>query len=866
MKKLLFAILTFNISIAFAQQDGVSRVVKMIGKAQKASGLSVHKEDPESRTSFDRMRLQDPATGRIPSDIHTLETQYFKKSLRRDQSNFRTLENLIVWQNRGPFNVGGRTRALAIDVSDEDVILAGGVSGGIWRTENGGESWTKTTGSNELQSVTAIAQDTRVGQTDTWYYATGEWSGNSAAAFGADYNGDGIFKSTDGGMSWTQLPTTASLTPHLNDQDFDFNHEIVVSPIDGTVAVANYGGVYISTDEGLSWSRTYTTAGSGWTDVVVNDQGDFYAFIRGLGVIRSTDSGQSWADISSPSFPTFASFHRGELAVAPSNNNVVYLLAEANGTGSGHALWKYNALSGSWVNRSANIPQEGGETGDFDSQGGYDLLIKVKPDDENVVFIGGTNLYRSTDGFASKTQTTWIGGYTSENNSFAVYPRHHPDQHCLVFYPSDPAKSISGNDGGLQVTNDVLAAEANSFSVEWTPINNGYLTTQAYAVSAGPGDLVVAGFQDNGSWMTLTDDQDEDWANTFSGDGAYSAISSDGRQRYFSSQNANVYRFDYPNGSTQNATGAELFGPTNLSSPLFVSPLYVDSKDDNLVYLGGTTSLNVNNKAKTGSSTSGWKTIGLSGTSGRISEMGVIGNGALYVGTSGGKLYKITGAKGSSPAVTNISSTLFASKYISGIAVNPNNANELIVTVSNYGVKSIFHSTNGGSSWTDVGGNLEENTNGTGNGPSVRSVQILGDGALYLVGTSVGLFTTKSLNGTSTVWEQENLNGLGSLVVEHMAVRQSDGLVVAGTHGNGVFSARFPLIQKDLAVSKILSPNSGVLSAAELISIQITNLGSESVSAFDVKYTVNGAEQPAYNSESSFSFWAAIQSCIFTNP
>ena len=844
MKKLFLIYLLMIAVTSHAQsQDGAARVVKLLGKAQKASGLSTRKEDPTSRTAFDRMRLQDPATGQIPSDIHAKELLFFESSLRRDQSQSRVLENLIVWKNRGPFNVGGRTRALAIDVTDENVILAGGVSGGIWRSQNGGESWTKTTGSNELQSVTAIAQDKRPGQAQTWYYTTGEWAGNSAAAFGADYNGDGVFKSTDGGVTWAQLPSTVSDTPQLTDQDFDFNHEIAVSPITGTVVVANYGGLYVSNDQGLLWDKRYTTTGSGWTDVVVGDDGVFYAFVRQLGVVKSIDDGDSWSDISSPSFPTFASFHRGELALAPSNDDVLYLLAEANGTDSGYALWKYNDATGTWVNRSANIPQEEGETGNFDSQGGYDLLITVKPDDEHVVFIGGTNLYRSNNGFASKNQTTWIGGYHPENNSFAVYPQHHPDQHCLVFYPSDPNKSISGNDGGLQRTDDVMAGTDGFFSVVWNPINNGYLTTQAYAVSVGPGNLIAAGFQDNGTWMTLTDNPKADWSDPYSGDGAYNAISSDGRQRYFSSQNANVFRFNYANATEPNAIGAELFSPQNLSNPLFISPLYIDTKDDNVIYLGGTTSLNVNTKAKTGTSTSGWKTIGLTGTSGKISEMGIIGNGALYVGTSGGKLYKITGAKTSSPTVTNISNALFASRYISGIAVNPDDSDELLVTVSNYSVKSIFHSTNGGSSWTDVGGNLEENTSGLGNGPSIRCVRIVGNSRLYLVGTSVGLFSTKTLNGASTVWEQENINGLGSLVVEHIAVRQADGLVVAGTHGNGIFSARFAVKQKDLAVDAFEAPQSAVLSNSEVISLKVTNLGVQTVTSFDVGYAVDGVEQ-----------------------
>lgn len=822
-------------------QNGMSRLIKLLNKSQLKNGNDLAEGDPSSRTAFEYLRLQNPETGEIPIGIYERELAFFDDNLKKNNANARTASNLIQWRNRGPFNVGGRTRALAIDLSNEDVILAGGVSGGIWRSENGGNSWVKTTNSNELQSVTAIAQDPRVGHQNVWYYTTGEFSGNSASGPGAFFRGDGIYKSVDGGLTWTVLSSTFTGQPQVSNT-FDINHEIVVSPIDGTVFLANWTGIYKSENGGINWTLSLGINGSDWTDVAIDSQGNVYAFHNEQGVSKSTNNGDTWTNISPDNFPTFFGSARGELAIAASNENIIYLLAEASTT-IGYALWRYNGSNDSWQDRSSEIPQLGGSTGDFDSQGGYDLLIKVKPDDENFVIIGGTNLFRSTDGFASGGPgVDWIGGYTPENTSFGLYSSHHPDQHCIVFYPSNPNKAISGNDGGLQVTEDIRSQLDDTEPVAWTPLNNGYLTTQSYAVSIGQNETIMSGFQDNGTWRSNSLSSDEIWNSTFSGDGSYNAFNSNGTSAYVSAQNAIVYRITYSPSNLNSPTAfTEIFDGDG-KSPLFISPFYIDTKNDNIFYQGGMSVLHVNTQSETGTITNGWKEIDLPGSSGRISEFGVIGNGSVYVGTSSGDLFKIVNVQNTMPTVTELDNSLFASSYISGIAVNESDANEILLTVSNYDVVSIFHSTDGGQSWTSVGGNLEENTNGSGGGPSVRCGRILGDGDLYIVATSVGLFTTKNLAGNNTIWEQEDLENLGAVVVEHLAVRNSDGLVVAGTHGNGVFSAKIATLNTDLSVTSIDSPSSGKL-ATENVVATVTNFGIDAVTSFELSYQVDNQLQ-----------------------
>lgn len=825
--------------LVYSQSGSNQRLGQILGKID-FKGVE---EDPESRMLYELSRLVDPATGKLPPDYRSSELEYFENHLKVDFSASRS-ENFVAWENRGPFNVGGRTRALALDIANEDIILAGGVSGGMWRSTDAGQTWTKATETNSLQSVTTLVQDIREGQTNTWYYGTGEFRGNSATGVGAPYRGDGIFKSTDNGASWTQLASTVSNTPQVFDC-FDYVHELALNPTNGALFAATYCAIYRSTDGGESFEVVYDLPGDGgWSDVVITSDGIIYAFAGTDAVIASSDNGDNWANISDSAFPVFAQNERGELAIAPSNENILYMLAEANSISGGYAFWKYDASTDVWVNRTSGVPSFGGQTGDFESQGSYNLLVKVKPDDENFVILGGRNLWRSTNGFSNGSTTDWIGGYTPANNSFALYTDHHPDQHSFVFYYSDANKAISGNDGGLQYAPDIRVTDNNVEPITWQPLNNGYLTTQTYAISIGPGDQILAGFQDNGTYYTGTVDGEVDWSSPFGGDGAYSAFNSDGTERFLSSQNANIFRASYANADATSASEFTSFTPNEYSANVFITPFYLDTKNDNLFYLAGDSRLWINTEAMTGSASVGWNSVNLPNINGVATEIGVFGNGVLYVGTSGGQVYKVTGAETQTPTVTNVSSNLFSNGYVSGIDVNEFNEDQLVAVVSNYNIPSVFYSNDGGQTWTNISGNLEESPDGTGAGPSVRSARILGDLESIIVGTSVGAYSTSELSGQNTIWTQENIAGVGAVVVEHIVRRNEDGLVVAATHGNGIYSANLAVSvpDNDLSLKSILEPNSGILGTEQIL-ISLQNRGVLEVNNFSLSYSVDDVVQ-----------------------
>ncbi|MBI4646384.1 MAG: hypothetical protein HY738_07275 [Bacteroidia bacterium] len=233
-------------------------------------------ENIQNRAEWEFERLKDPVTNSIPADIRRKELEFAKKLPYFNS----TLKN-NTWVARGPYNVGGRTRGAAIDVTNENIIIAGGVSGGLWRTVDGGNSWQKVIKPFQLHNVTCLVQDTRPGKTNIWYYGTGEVDGNSAnESFSAPFRGDGIFKSTDNGLNWDSLPSTYSGTPyHTDPWDFIWNISLDYSN-DSTdiVYVALSKSIRKSMDGGLTWSNIipFTNNGPIYTDVAVTSTGVVY--------------------------------------------------------------------------------------------------------------------------------------------------------------------------------------------------------------------------------------------------------------------------------------------------------------------------------------------------------------------------------------------------------------------------------------------------------------------------------------------------------------------------------------------------------------------------------------------------------------
>ncbi|NJO00267.1 MAG: hypothetical protein HC880_00120 [Bacteroidia bacterium] len=237
-------------SSIFHKKEISADIRQSLKKSWKAKASLGWKEYPQARLDYELRRLKDPHLDFIPKNIEEKEQAFMMKMLAQ-QKALKNGDINLDFVSRGPINVGGRTRALAIDAKDEDIILAGGVSGGMWRSINGGQSWARTTSLNQIPSVTCVLQDRRLGKSQTWYYGTGEITGNSASDPGALFRGDGIFRSENNGQTWTIIPSTSTGTITLFDSPFKYVNSLAMDYSNETedeIYAAVISGIIRTTD------------------------------------------------------------------------------------------------------------------------------------------------------------------------------------------------------------------------------------------------------------------------------------------------------------------------------------------------------------------------------------------------------------------------------------------------------------------------------------------------------------------------------------------------------------------------------------------------------------------------------------------
>lgn len=746
----------------------------------------------------------NPNTGMVSLEEKMAEKKASLNIPVRPQGLKSTNASLGNFAFRGPSNLGGRTRGLAYDISDPtgNTILAGGVSGGVFRSTDGGASWLKVSPNDEIHNVTCLVQDPRPGFQNNWYYGTGEALGNSASLAGATFLGQGIWQSTDGGITWAQVPGTASNQAAF-DSAFDFIHSLAVHPITGEL-YAGLAGILAHYD-GSNWTGLINAAsGTGSTrmiDVKIASNGRAFAGFSGscgatAGVHTSANGTTGWAQIASDGAPFSIGGGTGRVVIglAPSNDDIVYALYANDGSTAspGEAdLFRWDQGTTNWTNFSNRIPDEGGGNlagnDPFAIQGGYDLVVSVKPDNENYVVIGGTNVYRNSN--INSNNFVRIGGYRN-NGSYALYDigavDHHPDIHALVFNPFNPTQMLSGTDGGVH-----LSANINASPHPWTNLNNNYRTYQYYHVAIDPqagSDIVIGGAQDNGTTgggVDLGAPDASTMTDLFSGDGAAVAISRANpcTPFYMSTQNGPIYR-DCPTFNTITPNG---------SNSEFVTYFWLDPDNNTNLYYAGRNSLYKTNDAINVVSNT-WDDLGGLPTTDFIKSMtttwGAYTNTHdLFIGGDEGAIYRLTNPANAANlgGIVDITpptaSTVFPT-IVSGLSVHPTNPDELLASYSNYGVNSIFLTTNanaGSPTWTNVERNLSAF--------SIRSCAIVeaGGQTLYVVGTARGLYT--SPDPTTTDWTRVASTDLGFSLISRLVYRPSDNKLLIGTHGNGVWIA-----------------------------------------------------------------------------
>ncbi|WP_317166951.1 thrombospondin type 3 repeat-containing protein [Winogradskyella ursingii] len=860
------------------------------------------------------------------------------------------------WVSRGPDNVGGRTRGIMFDPNDTSnkIVFAGGVSGGLWRNmdiTNPNTIWERVDLPDNL-NVSVIISDPN--NPNIFYIGTGESYVNG------DVSGNGVWKSTDGGNTWTRVlggiagpsvfesasnisvNTPSNIAGDYNSRETTNFGSIVSTVITGDFILANdntgnpsegcgsfgedatgkialirrgncsftekvknaqdagaiaaivlnniegapipMGGadasitipaVMISKQDGdiiEAALQSETVNGSinpatgsftgtlvpgiqhindikiknngGVTEVYVAAGDAFYGssnattFLGGteLGIFKSVDEGTSWTKLNVPQTAngndhepndievaadgtiwmsttnssifgdgggeifsssdgqnftnqyTVANADRTQIAVSSQNAGTIYLLAEIPGGVT---------MEGTTDGFSSNIfdlelPNDvdnGIPANDFTrGQAFYDLLLEVDPRDDQVLFAGGIDLFKSTNGAALGNAASWsqISKWSNNNNLAGLnVPLVHADQHALIFAPGDPDTMLFGNDGGVYY--------ATSAGENINSRNSGFITSQFYTVGVAPTtaftgdtDFFIGGLQDNGTQLFTNANPGINSSSTaFGGDGAFSFFDQDGTDQYFITNfvyNRAVNLFNL--GSGPNVT----LNSESSSNGSFINPQELDSNLDILFsnYSSGANSI-IRRYAGIKSPSTLSKTdlsdaiLTSRPTAFKVSPY-TNESSTLLVGTLLGEVIKLENAD-ATPIWSSLDTNNVIVGSISDIEFGTSE-NIIMATVHNYGVNNIWYTPDGGTTWLEKDGDLPDL-------PVKAILQNPLNLEEVIVGTELGIWFTSNFSSTSPNWLPAQ-GGMSNVRITDIDLRDDNAIYIS-TYGRGVFSGQFTL-------------------------------------------------------------------------
>ncbi|MCZ7554944.1 MAG: hypothetical protein M5R41_00905 [Bacteroidia bacterium] len=673
---------------------------------------------------------------RAMTHVHTMRRQGLSKAA----AGWR-------WLSLGPDNIAGRIRAMAIDPRNASLVYAGSAGGGVWKSSDRGRSWRLLDELLPNLRIGAVAVDPFF--PDRVFAGCGE--GYVAWQGGAAY-GRGIYATVDGGDSWQLLGST-------DRSEFAYVFHLAFDPFARNVVYASTAsGIYRSPDAGNTWTRVFSrpfTQFSAMVECSRTQPGVCYAGVEGVGVFRSSDYGVTWSGPLTNGIET-QSFTRVVVAAAPSNGNVVYAALTATDEQCA-GVFRSTDGGASWSRVSTPRNELNGNTY-MGFQGRYNSTLTVHPTNANVVWVGGIDLHRSTDGGASwKQMSNWY--------RFQRYPYVHADVHAIIFDPYFPETLLVGTDGGLFVTSDGGGA-----FVEYSA---GMVTVQFHSGTPHPqSDMVIGGTIDNGTLRTM---QGDGWSDVTGGDGGHTAIDPVEPRIMYGElyylhflKSTNFGRSFYL--SMTGIPRARDFGTSDRVA--FIAPFLLSPGNPRTLYAGTYRVFRSSNAAESWSAISG----NLAGD-GYISALGLSAADAnvVYTGASRGHIHVTTDGGAD---WTRVDGTV-PDRYVTDFAVRSTDARRVLVALSGFSGGHLYYSSDAGGTWADLSGS------GTSGLPDVPANTVFWhpeDESTIYVGTDVGLFVTTDFGQS---WMVDN-NGVGNVIISDLQLR-TDGVLFMATHGRGMY-------------------------------------------------------------------------------
>jgi len=670
-------------------------------------------------------------------------------------------------------NVSGRITGIAPHPSDSNTIYVAPAGGGVWKTIDGGTTWTPLTDTQATLSMGAIA--VAPSNASVVYAGTGEANNAADSNFGR-----GILVSTNGGSTWTLTtgPSGIFNTRRLTTS------QIAVDPTDSTIAyaaIADFGenglygsntGIWKTTNSGTTWTNMTAAAllnsSDPWSAVVIDPSNhlNIYAAlgrndgIAANGVYKSTNGGTNWSLLSNG--PNGSTVGRIAIALAPSNTQVLYVTASNPSTsGLGKIMRSDDGGSTFPADLTSGTPNYMG------GQGWYDTTLIVDPSNSAIVYVAGAagnnSILRSTN-----SGVNWTDIHTGGSPNF-ISP--HVDHHGIAFDAS--GRLLDGDDGGIYRLD-------NPTTPAWTDLNGNLGTIQFQGIGLHPTDAnkAIGGTQDNGTEIftgTVT------WTETDGGDGGFAKYSPTNGNRVYHQIPVLSFGTNFFRRSDSGGTSGTWVTKTSTISvdttQNFYAPFVVDPGNGDRVLYGTTHVWETTNGGD------GWSAISVIGSNGfnssghNVDALGIAASDAntIYAATGGefasSSQIFVTTSHGSTWTEHDLPG---GSARVNEIQVDRSNSQIAYAVVNQFGGGHVFRTANGGGTWTDISGNLPSEP--------VWSLQVDPGGTLYL-GAEDGVYA--STNG-GTTWTRFG-TGLPNAQVFQIELNTTLHILGAGTHGRGMW-------------------------------------------------------------------------------
>lgn len=660
----------------------------------------------------------------------------------------------------------GRICGIAFHPTDPNTIYAGAPQGGFWRSTDKGATWVSSTDNLPTLGVSDIAVIPQTSPTPPIIFiGTGDRDAGDAS-------GLGVYKSIDGGVTFT-----ASNTGMGNRTV----NKILTNPLNpNTLIAATSNGIYTSHNQGGNWTLRGSTGDFKDVKYCPDDTNYLYA-CQGGNYYRSTNGGTAWSNLTSSAGFSATARNRMALAVTPHNPNIVYIVASNSSGSSLQAVYK-SSNKGTTFTTKATTPNMLG------SQGWYDIAIESSLTDSNILYVGGIDIYKSTDGAASFTKiASWTGSGA---------PWVHADCHYLGRNPLNNELWI-GSDGAVDFTTN----EGTSY----THRDNGLAISQIYnlGVSQRSKTRFITGLQDNG---TLVGSNSTTWFARVGGDGMQCEISNFDTTKMFGCIQNGELRRSTNNGLTWSDVSGTITGTGPWVTPYHLHPRVNDVMV--LLYQNAHVSKNIIT-AGTPSFTAFTSGVSSNGTAVRFSN---VNDNLVFMGWANGNVRYSNNILGTTPTTTLVTNPN-GGNGITDIETSFNNENVVYCTS---GTK-VYRSSDKGVTWTNISANL----------PNIPMSSIVIDKnsaeGLY-VGTEAGVWYKDSL---MTSWIQfntgmPNFSEVRDLEIVYDTVCSRNSVIYAATYGRGLWKGDLIIDQTD-PVPNFTAPTTAVINTPVTFTNATTN-------------------------------------------